>query len=206
MHWFPARHWYSSARHGADGSDVAEESSARLHCCAGHWENMGRPRQPLVSSSGPLSFVPKDSRKATVAGRPVCFMFIEYLGYSRQLVSSVLSPQSSSPSQRQIFMAHLPFPHWNSFGSHGSGFTVKRAKNMKVYAYVHPSTHARRRSPLPPPRHTHRSLTAVGLIAPVGTVVVSITEVVARDALPVLTRRLVASAPPGHHRTLRRPD
>ena len=38
--------------------------------------------------------------------------------------SSVLSLQSSSPSHCHIFTTHLPFPHWNSFGSHGKRLTV----------------------------------------------------------------------------------
>lgn len=50
----------------------------------------------------------------------------------RQFCSSESSPQSLSPSHRQIFMAHLPLAHLNSFGSHNLSTAIKIQNNHEM--------------------------------------------------------------------------
>lgn len=51
-----------------------------------------------------------------------------YINHSRQFDSSDPSPQSLSPSQRHIFIAHRPLLHRNSLGSQGSGLPDEIAR------------------------------------------------------------------------------
>ena len=61
-------------------------------------------------------------------------------GLAAHSISSVASPQSSSPSQRQVFRTHFLFSHWNSFGSHKllSPRVAKKSRVVRRRRFVLP--------------------------------------------------------------------
>ena len=78
----------------------------------------------------------------TVVREPLCCRCI----YIRQSSSSLRSPQSLSASHCQIVNTHFPLVHWNSFGSHCSGFTVQHRTwpiTMTTHEYNQPISHAK---------------------------------------------------------------
>lgn len=105
-------------------------------------------------------------------------------GNIRQSVSSELSSQSLSPSQRHSLRAQRPFLHLNSLGSQGEGVPVGETVTV---TQLQPAGRARH---FPPPP------TASELVTSVRAVLLAIADVVPRDALAVLAGGLVHPAGP----------
>ena len=117
-------------------------------------------------------------------------LFLEWLNEEssqwdlRQFVSSELSSQSLSPSQRQSLRAQRPFLHLNSLGSQGDGVPVRRKRISGVYVVIWEFACGTKA----------KLLTASELIASVWAVPLSVTDVVPRDALTALACGLIGSA------------
>lgn len=117
-------------------------------------------------------------------------LFLEWLNEEsspwdlRQSVSSELSSQSLSPSQRQSLRAQRPFLHLNSLGSQGDGVPVWRRRIIGVYVVIWEFACGTKA----------KLLTASELVASVRAVPLSVTDVVPWDALAALARGLIGSA------------
>lgn len=105
-------------------------------------------------------------------------------GDLRQSVSSELSSQSLSPSQRQSLSAQRPFLHLNSLGSQGDGVPAKKARGWLGIMLLS-GTVCMYRAAL---------LTTSKLVASIWAVPLTVTDIVTRYTLSSLTCSLIHSA------------
>lgn len=155
-----------------------------------HLALRNKAKQAHFPNCSPISWL-ENFKALTLTLTPESYkLFLEWLNEEsspwdlRQSVSSELSSQSLSPSQRQSLRAQRPFLHLNSLGSQGDGVPVWRQRIIGAYVVTWEFACGTKA----------KLLTASELVASVRAVPLSVTDVVPRDALAALARGLIGSA------------